>query len=72
MEKKIFLEKLKDSLELEDNMTENTSLNLSSLTTLSLIVFIDENFDKQFKAIELKNIRTVKDLINLIGENNIQ
>ena len=73
MEKQEFLDKLKESLELEDDIIDNkTILNISSLTTLSLIVFIDENFGKQFKAIELKNIVTVKDLINLIGENTIQ
>jgi acyl carrier protein len=51
---------------------DTTEIHLSSLSTLSLIAFIDENFDKQVKASELRNLHSVKDLIQLIGEENIE
>lgn len=68
MKKEDFLSELEEVLEL-DGLTENSELLLSSLNILSIIAFIDENFDKQFKAVEIKNIKSVSDLIKLIGED---
>ena len=60
---------IKDILEIEDQVVElDTPLHISSLGTLSLIVFIDENFDKQFKASELREVNTIGDLVKLIGK----
>lgn len=65
MKKTDFLSELEEVLELE-GLTENSELLLSSLHILSIIAFIDDNFDKQFKAIDIKNIKSVKELIKLI------
>lgn len=67
MKKVDFLSELQDILEL-DELNETSSLTFSSLDILSVIAFIDENFDKQFKAIDLKAIHSVPELITLIGE----
>ncbi|MGA1977592.1 MAG: hypothetical protein ABSG89_07020 [Bacteroidales bacterium] len=72
MERNIFFERLSEIFEHDSELDEETSLNLTSLTTLSIIVFIDENFNKRIKASELKNITKVKDIIRLIGEDNIK
>jgi acyl carrier protein len=72
MEKTKFFEELKETLELDGEINEDTSICLSSLAILSLIVFIDENFGKQIKAAELKNVGVVNDIIILIGTENIE
>jgi acyl carrier protein len=71
MEKTKFFNELKETLELDGKINEKTSINLSSLAVLSLIVFIDENFNKQISAAELKKVVTVNDLIVLIGTENL-
>jgi acyl carrier protein len=59
---------LNDILELDDNIvSENTEIHLTSLSTLSMMAFLYENFEIQVKASELIKIGTVEDLINLIG-----
>lgn len=66
MDKEKFLKELSEVLELEV-LTESSSLELDSMKTLAIIVFVDENFDKQLSAEELKRINSVNDLISLIG-----
>jgi len=66
MNKEKFMKELAEVLELE-MLTESSSLELDSLHTLAIIVFVDENFDKQLTAEELKSIHSVNDLISLIG-----
>jgi len=66
MEKEKFLRELEEVLEVED-LTETSSVYLDSLHTLAIIVFVDENFDKQLTAEELKSIHSIADLISLIG-----
>ena len=65
-----FFDQLKDVLELDGIVKENTILHLTSLATLSVIVLVDENFDKQIKATDLKNVSSVQGLMDLIGINN--
>lgn len=69
MKKKDFFASLEDYLELS-NLSENSILELTSLGVLSVIALVDENFDKQLKASELKNVKSVSELINLIGSDN--
>jgi acyl carrier protein len=76
MQKQEFFEKLKEALETEENVNENTVLkNLpeySSLTTLLLIALIDENFDKSLTAKELNTVSTIKSLMDLIGTDQFE
>lgn len=71
MKKDVFLNELKEQLEIEDaNFLEYTPLNLTSIATLSVIVFVDENFNKQLNASDLKSVRSPQDLMILIGLEN--
>lgn len=73
MKKFDFLIELKDALMCEDgNLNEDTSIQLTSLTTLSVIVLIDENFNKQIKAVDLKNVATPGELMQVIGIENFE
>jgi acyl carrier protein len=68
MEKEPFFNELKDILEIEgDTLTEETAIHLTSLSTLSVMAFIDEYFEKQVKPADLQNVEYVKDLMSLIG-----
>jgi acyl carrier protein len=53
-------------------INETSEIHLTSLSTLSIIAFIDENFDKQVKATDIKNIHNASDLINLIGADRLE
>ena len=73
MKKSDFFSELKDALMLDDiEINETSEIHLTSLSTLSIIAFIDENFDKQVKATDIKNIHSVSDLINLIGADRLE
>lgn len=67
-----FFNGLKDTLELDGVVNEKTILHLTSLATLSIIVFIDENFDKQIKTADLKKVSSVLTLMGLIGMENFK
>ena len=66
MNKEKFLKDLEEVLELE-NLSDTSSIALTSLQTLAVIVFVDENYGKQLTANELNSIHSVPDLISLIG-----
>jgi acyl carrier protein len=73
MKKSDFLTELKDAIMFEDgDLNEDTSIQLTSISTLSIIVLIDENFDKQVKAADLKNVATPRQLIKVIGIENFE
>ena len=67
MEKNVFLKKIKEWLELEGEVSENTLLHITSIETLSIIAFIDKNFDKQINPADLKNVTSVNDLMKLVN-----
>jgi acyl carrier protein len=67
MKKEFFLEKLSDSLELSDGISVDSMIQLDSMQSLSLIAFADEYFQKELKISELKNVKNIGDIIELIG-----
>jgi acyl carrier protein len=72
MKKAVFLSELKNALMIEEEtINETTGVHLTSLTTLSVIAFIDEFFNKQVDAAALKRIESIADLIVLIGAEDI-
>jgi acyl carrier protein len=72
MKKSDFFQELNNALMVNDTvLTDKSEIHLTSLSTLSIIAFIDEYFGKQVKASDLKSIQNVTDLINLIGTENI-
>lgn len=69
MKKQDFFSELGDYLEI-DNLKESSSLELTSMSILSVIALVDENFDKQLNASDLKALKSVSGLMNLIGVEN--
>lgn len=71
MDKNIFFNELIDILEIEDSViNEESGINLTSLSKLSIMAFVYENFEKQIKPSDLQKIDYVKDLMVLIGIEN--
>lgn len=73
MKKSDFYAELIDILEIESDkkINEDTPLDLDSLKILSIIAMIDENFELEFSAEELKSLTNVQSLIELIGKDRI-
>ena len=68
----IYIE-LAEALEIDDcQLTDETNLidlpGFDSLTTLNLIAFIDQKFNIVVNINDLNKIKTVNDLISLIGK----
>jgi len=59
MKRNLFFEQLKEILEEDGEINDKTPLHLTSLTTLAVIVLVDENFSKTIGASELKSINSV-------------
>jgi acyl carrier protein len=73
MEKKKFLILLNETLELENpELNEKSSINLTSIMNLSLIVFLDENFNLRVTGKDLKDIDSIKKIIQLIGKDKFE
>jgi len=68
MTKEVFFNTLEETLEV-DQLTDTSPIELTSLQVLGIIIFVDENFGKQLKTSDLENIKSVSDLISLIGVN---
>ncbi|AZA91977.1 Uncharacterised protein [Chryseobacterium nakagawai] len=76
MKTSIFLEKLQEELEENQVLSKETKLkdleNYDSISLLSVIAFVDENFDQQLDPDQFKNMETVSDLMNIIGLENFE
>jgi acyl carrier protein len=71
MKKKDFYTEIKQALELsEKTVTGNTPIQLTSLQTLAVIAFADDNFRRRVKIADLKDVRTISDLMAVIGMDN--
>jgi len=73
MNKNHFFKEIKDILLLEDeNVNEETKIEIDSMASLLLIAFFDENFSKTISQEEIKEIKEVNDLIKIAGENSFE
>ena len=73
MKKEEFLTSLIEALELENHeLNEKSIINLTSIMTLTLIVYLDENFNLRVTGKDLKNIDSVEKIIQLIGEDKFE
>jgi acyl carrier protein len=77
MKKNEFVNQLSEYCEFEnENFTLNTQFNsideYDSLAVMSIIAFVDENFDTSLTAVQLGNITDFSSLIALIGENKFE
>lgn len=68
MKKNDFYSELGDYLEI-DNLNESSSLELTSMGVLSVIALVNENFDKLLVPTALKAVKSVSELIILIGSD---
>lgn len=72
-----FLNELKETLEIDDDgLNEETNLKdleeYDSLSVLSIIAMIDENFGKRISGQDFQSITTVGSLMELIGMVNFE
>lgn len=63
---------LEETFELDENsLSEDTTLDsipeYDSMTKLSLIVLCDEEFDKKLTGEQIKEFKTVKDVLDFMG-----
>jgi len=78
MKKEEFFRQLKDTLEIDSSkkITEETDLRdleeYDSLSVLSIIAMIDENFGEKLSGKDFQIITTVKSLIDLVGRDNFE
>jgi acyl carrier protein len=78
MKKSDFLSSMRDSLEISsvEYLTEETVLKelgeYNSMFLLTIIAFIDENFDMQLNAEQLLSVTTIRSLMDLIGHEKFE
>lgn len=76
MKTSIFLEKLQEGIEEKEKLTVETNLNelenYDSITLLSVIAFVDDNFDNKIDTDLFRDIETVSDLMDIIGRENFE
>lgn len=76
MKTSIFLEKLQEELEEDQALTLDTNLkeleSYDSISLLSVIAFVDENFNKKIDTKQFKDIEKVSDLVDIIGKENFE
>lgn len=76
MKTSVFLEKLQEELEEKQTLSPETKLkdleNYDSISLLSVIAFVDENFNQQLDPDQFKDMETVSDLMNIIGLENFE
>ena len=72
MTKQEFIDGMIDIFELEDIVNEDTTIEIESLATLSIIAFFDMNFSVTLKSDDLSNVKTIKELMNLAGSDNLE
>ena len=71
-----FLLKLQEELEEEVTLQPETNLksleSYDSLALLTIIAFVDETFNKKVEAKHFKDIKTIDDLMMVIGKENFE
>ncbi|MBQ9788405.1 MAG: acyl carrier protein [Lentisphaeria bacterium] len=72
MQKKQFIADLTEMLEVDDPISTDTDLRalpeFDSLFIMGLVVYVDRHFSKKITGPQFSDIKTVADLIKLIGE----
>lgn len=76
MNKQDFILQLREQLELESTLDENTNFKKldewDSMNAMVLIGFVSENFSVDLTAKDIEKIDTVADLIDRIGEGKFE
>ena len=73
MKKELFLSEISEILLLDNVCNENDILDdfdeWDSLARMSVAAFYNKNFDSSITFDDLQNLKTVKDLLKLAGDN---
>lgn len=76
MKTSVFLKKLQEELEENQALSPETRLkdleNYDSISLLSVIALVDENFNQQLDPDQFKDMETVSDLMDIIGRENFE
>jgi len=71
MTKENFIQELEDLLETDVNLKETTVLDeideWDSLAVMSIISYIEENFDLEYSESDFEKVTTVQDILNLVS-----
>jgi acyl carrier protein len=68
MNKQEFFKELEDLFEIDEELNDISEFDLDSMDILSLVVFLDENFSIQKTAKELTDVSSIKDIIEIVGQ----
>ena len=71
MTKQEFLLEIQEIM-LIDEINESTGIEVDSMASLLLIAFLDEKFSTTISQEQIKSIKSVRDIVNLIGEDNFK
>lgn len=72
MKKQQFFKEIKEILLLnEQDVHEETGIEIDSMSSLLLIAFFDENFSKTLSEEKIKIIKKVGDLVEIVGKDNL-
>ncbi|UHO38022.1 acyl carrier protein [Chryseobacterium capnotolerans] len=76
MKTSVFLKKLQEELDENQALSIETKLkdleNYDSISLLSVMALVDENFNQKLDVNEFKDMETVSDLMNIIGLENFE
>jgi acyl carrier protein len=77
IKKDIFFEELLECMEIDPVEINETTVfreleDFDSMAIMSIVAYVDEKFEKTMSAEELRKVKTVRDLMELIGMENFQ
>jgi acyl carrier protein len=77
MKKDIFFEELLECMDIDPVKINETTVfreleDFDSMAIMSIVAYVDEKFEKTMAAEELQKVKTVKDLMELIGIENFE
>ena len=55
-------------VEVDELTTELGSLDMDSVTVLSFIAMMDEEFGKEIKGSEVRSLKTIQDMLDIMKE----
>lgn len=74
MKKEDFIKGVEESLELETSLNSDTNITelseWDSLTAMVLVNYVNENFDKKLKPVDLQDMTNVDSLMEIIGKKH--
>ena len=77
MDKQTFFSELQELLEFEDiEFHEQTNLKtingFDSLSVMTIIAYLEDNFGKRFSAQQISEITTIQSLLDLVGSDQFE